>query len=118
MKLFLMTTVMALSLLVSIGAHAEQVVTQPQVIIKSKGSIEQSPAAPLLANPYGYNGVTGTTEEPRDRKETSTFTDANGVQYEIVRYIRYNNDGDQTIKTIVKSPDGRETELKSTTSYD
>ena len=113
MKILLMTSVFILSASVLIsGARAEEKtvvvppVQQPQIIVKTKGPRENSPLYPLFA------------QKPKNTKETTTFTDANGVDYEVVRYTRYDSDGNPTIRTIARGPDGHEVELKTRVETD
>ena len=109
MKLILMTAIFALSIFGSSpSANAEEktVVTQPQIIVKTKGPREHSPLAPLFAN------------KPKNTKETTILTDANGVVYEVVRTTKYDSKGNATVRTVAKGPDGREIELKTKVETD
>ena len=109
MKLILMTAIFALSAFAgSPSAQAEEktIVTQPQIIIKTKGPREESPLAPIFS------------QKPKNTRETTTLTDSNGVVYEVVRTTKYDSKGNATVRTVAKGPDGKEIELTTKVETD
>lgn len=123
MRLMLMTAVaIVMSLGVAAVAQADDktvVVTpnpdnQPQIIIKSKGPLERSPL--YRANNGLYPGVGNTyvvPENRKDRTETSSYTDANGITYQVKKYYKFDDDGSSSIRTVTTAPDGTETVQKT-----
>lgn len=121
MKILLMTAVFVLSAFVPLsGALAEDRVVnstpaQPQIVVTTKGSTGYTQGHTGYAYPPGYPYY---NQKPKNTRETTTLTDANGVTYQVVRTTRYDSDGNPTIRTVAKGPDGREVELKTEVETD